>query len=184
MTIVNRVSRLIKADIHGLMDKVEEPMLMLKHALREMDELISSEETKCKNLERNLTQIDEQDRRLKNMFDASEKQLRMCFEEKNQELAKKLVRKKLEIERQFRVNGERRDEIKQQIEYIKERLEEWRARRNEIVSQMQILDIQSEDKSNVVGIDGPISEDDVDIAYLEELKRFESGEYENEVSNG
>ncbi len=174
MTIVNRMSRMIKADIHGIMDKVEEPKLMLKHALREMDELIEKEEEKQRNLASNLVQIDDHEKKLKSLFDASNKQLQMCLGENNEDLAKKIVRKKLEIERQFQLNGERRQEIIKQSQYVNERLEEWRARRNEIVSQIQLADLKSD--ASMVDIEGPVSDDDVEIAYLEELKKFKDGE--------
>ena len=43
MALINRVARLFKADFHAVLDQIEEPELLLKQAVREMeDELAES----------------------------------------------------------------------------------------------------------------------------------------------
>ena len=45
MALINRVARLFKADFHAVLDQIEEPELLLKQAVREMeDELAESEQ--------------------------------------------------------------------------------------------------------------------------------------------
>ena len=36
MALINRMSRLFTADIHAVLDRIEEPNVLLKHAIREM----------------------------------------------------------------------------------------------------------------------------------------------------
>ena len=38
MTLIARVSRLFRADLHAVLDRVEEPDLVLRQAVREMEE--------------------------------------------------------------------------------------------------------------------------------------------------
>ena len=37
MTLINRMSRLFKADVHGILDQLEDPAIALKQAIREME---------------------------------------------------------------------------------------------------------------------------------------------------
>ena len=37
MALINRLSRLFKADFHAVLDQIEEPELLLKQAIREME---------------------------------------------------------------------------------------------------------------------------------------------------
>ncbi len=99
MALINRVSRLFKADFHAVLDHIEEPEQLLKQAIRDMeDDLANSEQrvTLCAHdqdalsvrrseLEDTLTEIDEQ--------------LDLCFESEKDDLAKNLIRKKLEASR-------------------------------------------------------------------------------------
>ena len=52
MSIVTRVLRIFKADLHGILDAVEEPEAILRQALREMEEEIANTEAQLKRLER------------------------------------------------------------------------------------------------------------------------------------
>ena len=99
MALINRVSRLFKADFHAVLDHIEEPEQLLKQAIRDMeDDLATTEQrvTLCSHdqdalsvrrseLEDTLTEIDEQ--------------LDLCFESEKDDLAKNLIRKKLEASR-------------------------------------------------------------------------------------
>ena len=106
MALINRVSRLFKADFHAVLDQIEEPEQLLKQAIRDMeDELVATEQrivvgthdqdalTVRKNeLETQLAELDEQ--------------LDLCFESGKDDLAKTLIKKKLEAERlQKRLNS-------------------------------------------------------------------------------
>ena len=45
MALINRISRLFKADFHAVLDQIEEPEALLKQAIRDMeDELASTEQ--------------------------------------------------------------------------------------------------------------------------------------------
>ena len=38
MALITRVSRLFQADLHAVLDRIEEPEVLLKQAVREMEE--------------------------------------------------------------------------------------------------------------------------------------------------
>ena len=44
MALITRVARLFRADLHAVLDRIEEPDVLLKQAVREMEEELASEE--------------------------------------------------------------------------------------------------------------------------------------------
>jgi phage shock protein A len=99
MALINRISRLFKADFHAVLDQIEEPEQLLKQAIREMeDDLVETEQrirvcthdqealaTRNSEIDSKLSEIDEE--------------LDLCFESEKDDLAKGLIRKKLEAAR-------------------------------------------------------------------------------------
>ena len=73
MALINRISRLFKADFHAVLDQIEEPEQLLKQAIREMeDDLVETEQrirvcthdqealaTRNSEIDSNLSEIDE-----------------------------------------------------------------------------------------------------------------------------
>ena len=44
MALINRMSRLFTADVHAVLDRIEEPEALLKQAIREMEEEVQGAE--------------------------------------------------------------------------------------------------------------------------------------------
>jgi phage shock protein A len=99
MAIVNRISRLFKADFHAVLDQLEEPEQLLKQAIRDMaDELVATEQriaAFAHEEERLAARVGELEAAL---IDVN-LQLDLCFRSGRDELAKKMIRRKLEAER-------------------------------------------------------------------------------------
>ena len=51
MALINRMSRLFTADVHAVLDRIEEPDVLLKHAIREMEEELARSEQRVRQLE-------------------------------------------------------------------------------------------------------------------------------------
>ena len=47
MPLVDRVARLFRADLHAVMDRIEEPDVLLRQALREMEEELALGAARC-----------------------------------------------------------------------------------------------------------------------------------------
>ena len=50
MTLITRLSRLFHADVNAVIDQLEEPELLLKQAIREMEETLNNDERQLKLL--------------------------------------------------------------------------------------------------------------------------------------
>ena len=59
MALITRVTRLFAADMNAVIDQIEEPEMMLKQSLREMQETLAVSEQRLKNLQLQLAQVDE-----------------------------------------------------------------------------------------------------------------------------
>lgn len=102
MALIDRVSRLFKADFHAVLDRIEEPEQLLRQAIRDMEDELSlcrrriaacAQEQECLQARRSEIQGTSAE------YDS---QLDLCFESGNEELARNIVRRKLESERLLR----------------------------------------------------------------------------------
>ncbi len=176
MAMINRVSRLFKADFHAVLDQIEEPELLLKQAIRDMeDELAATEQriilcasdqqallVRVTELEESVAEVNEQ--------------LDLCFDSGKDDLAKSLIRKKLETERvlkQFRSRhaaddtylGEQRsvlDENRTALDGLRQKAEliAHRAPAHSTVSNYNDISWASRELA--------VSDDEVEVAYLRE----------------
>ena len=49
MALINRVTRLFKADIHAVLDQIEEPEQLLRQAVRDMEEELRGRGPACRS---------------------------------------------------------------------------------------------------------------------------------------
>lgn len=98
MALVNRLTRLVKADLHAVLDNIEEPKQVLKQAIREMEDELAATEHRiilCAHDQKSLiARIGE----LNDAIAEIDTQLDLCFDSNKDELAKSLIRRKLEAQ--------------------------------------------------------------------------------------
>ena len=96
MALINRVSRLFKADFHAVLDKIEEPELLLKQAVRDMEDDLAATEQRVLLCSHDQDALLSRVTELEQSIAEFDEQLDLCFESGKDELAKSLIRKKLE----------------------------------------------------------------------------------------
>ena len=99
MALINRISRLFKADFHAVLDQIEEPEQLLKQAIRDMEDDLAATEQRVSLCAHGQEAISVRSSELENALGEIDEQLDLCFESEKDDLAKKLIRKKLEAER-------------------------------------------------------------------------------------
>jgi len=94
MGVFSRVFRLCKADLHGVMDQLEDKGLLLKQYLREMEESLKNKEARleqiarsCGRIQRDLGQRHQQVQKL-------EQDLDLAVRKEKDEIARMLIRKR------------------------------------------------------------------------------------------
>ena len=99
MALIKRLSQLFKADFHAVLDQIEEPEQLLKQAIRDMEDELAAAGQRvilgAHEQEALSVRLSEQEDRLTEIDD----QIDLCFESEKHDLAKNLIRKKLEAGR-------------------------------------------------------------------------------------
>jgi phage shock protein A len=99
MALINRMSRLLTADVHAVLDRLEEPEALLKQAIREMEEELARAERQVRTLENESATLGDRRGAVRALLAELEDQLDVCFANGNDELARKVLRRRLENER-------------------------------------------------------------------------------------
>ncbi len=99
MALINRISRLFKADFHAVLDQIEEPEALLKQAIRDMEDDLASTEQGIRICAHDQDALAQRKGELESTVAEYAAQLDLCFESDKDELAKNTIRKKLETER-------------------------------------------------------------------------------------
>ena len=99
MALINRVSRLFKADFHAVLDHIEEPEQLLKQAIRDMEDDLATTEQRVTLCAHDQDALSVRRSELEDMLTEIDEQLDLCFESEKDDLAKNLIRKKLEASR-------------------------------------------------------------------------------------
>lgn len=93
MGIMTRILRLWKADIHGVMDQLEDKELLLKQYLREMENDLQKKEGRVQQLADASRKINNDLCTRRQEIDKLEKDLMLALRKENDEIAKTLIRK-------------------------------------------------------------------------------------------
>ena len=182
MALINRVSQLFRADINAVLDHIEEPEQLLRQAVRDMeDELAASER-------RIAARAQEQEalaaRRQDVVAAAGEldEQLDLCFEAGKDDLARAIIRRKLESARL----GKRLDSAitakQRNLEKERKLLEENRATLEGLRQKAEMFVCQGVSSDGGAGNDDfarlsnelRVGDDEVEIAYLREKSAREA----------
>jgi phage shock protein A len=176
MALINRVSRLFKADFHAVLDQIEEPEQVLKQAIRDMEDELQAAEQRIGSCAQECELLSVRQAELAGSVKEISGQLDLCFESDKDELARGLIRKKLEAERILkRLNGkldanaaflaeQRRllDENRSTLDSLRQKSEVF-SRRS--CTQQPGSDFED---SSWLARDMHVSDDEVEIAFLHE----------------
>ena len=174
MTLIHRVARLFRADAHALLDRIEEPELVLRQAVQEMQNELDAERRHLRLLDQELASLAR--RRAERVKELSRigEQLDVCFEAGNEELARSLIRRRLEAERQDQTLAADIEQRNERLSLLKARLEENTAR---LEAMRQTADLLAQRDAEpptdtTTRFAGPLVRDEeVEVALLEERRR-------------
>lgn len=99
MALIKRISQLFKADFHAVLDRIEEPDQLLKQAIRDMEDDLAIAGQRVNLCAHDQEALGVRKIELEAAITGIDEQLDLCFESDQDDLAKSLIRKKLEAER-------------------------------------------------------------------------------------
>ena len=101
MALITRLSRLFEADFHAVLDRIEEPELQLRQAVREMQFALDQDRQRYKLLQHEAGRLDEAEAGIIAALEGFDQELDICLGANKDDLARDLVRRKLAGEKQL-----------------------------------------------------------------------------------
>ena len=173
MTIVNRLSRLLSADVHAVLDRLEEPQALLNAAVRDMEDETTRLGQQLQRRQTELASLDRREIELSQAIAEIDEQLDLCFESGEDGLARSLIKRKLGHETLARSVATRRQNLNSELEAARKRYSEQQQRLESIRQKAELTTDDAEPTIDPLGthLGASISEDDVEVAFLKEQAR-------------
>jgi phage shock protein A len=174
MTLINRVSRLLRADLHAILDQVEEPGPLLREAVREMTEDLARDRRRLELLVEEQRALGARREALAASLERMGGELDVCFAAGREDLARTLVRRRLETERLRDLLDRRSGELERDLSRLRERVAA-NASRLEAMRQKAELLAREEPDGGAAAPWGPpdrtVTDDEVEMVFLREQRR-------------
>ncbi len=177
MALITRINRLFRADMHAVLDRLEEPDALLKQAIREMEENINDNQAYLKQLQHQSLQMLDQHREFERTLAQIQKEMDVCFDSGNEDLARKLIKRRLETNQYFKLAKRKLEQIEFTINDVQESITENKSRLLTVKQKQELLgEENSADNSDLYIFQDKfqISEDDVEVAFLQEKQQRSS----------
>ena len=176
MALITRLARLWRADINALLDRLEAPDLVLAQAVREMEQELDGDRRCLARLASELERLAARETASSQTLKQSAAALEDCLAEGRDDLARPLIRRRLETEQQRQQLGLRRTELDAESE----RTRRWVAERETQLADLRArtaLFQESAAEADSVPLPSPpspIRDEDVEIMLLQ-AKRQRGG---------
>ena len=177
MALINRISRLFKADFHAVLDHIEEPEALLKQAIRDMEDDLAATEQSIARCTHDQDALAARQGDLKGAIADIDAELDLCFESRKHDLARSQIRKKLEAERllkrlttTFEANRQYLDEQRSAVKEKARTLESLRQKAELIAHRTPARSDSGSEFDDVAWMarELSVSDDEIEIAYLRE----------------
>lgn len=170
MALINRLSRLFRADFHAVLDRIEEPDVLLKQALREMEEDIQNDEQRLKFLQHELSLYDTKRHDVEEHLQQIEQELDICFDSNEDQLARSQVKRKVEMQRYKKHLCQKYSSTEKNIKELITRIQENKSRLSAMQQKLEVLTEESrvENDEFFINPNMVVHDDDIEVAFLRE----------------
>jgi phage shock protein A len=166
------MARLFRADLHAVLDRIEEPEALLKQALREMEEELAADERHHKLLAQEHAQFDTRREELEQTLRDMDGELDLCFESAKDDLARTLVKRQLETRRHAKLLAKKRVTLEKSLAELQSRLGQNRARLDAMRQKAELLAAEAGPAAEpCLAPDWAVRDEDVELALLREKQK-------------
>ena len=174
--MINRFSQLFKADINAVLDHIEEPEQLLRQAVRDMEGELAACERRIAAGAQEQEAVAARRQEIQVSAAELDEQLDLCFDSGKEDLARGIVRRKLEAARLVKRLDSRFEANRRIIEQERKLLAENRAALEALRAKADLLVCRVPAVESGCGADDfarlprdlCVSEDEVEIAFLRE----------------
>lgn len=171
MALITRLSRLFQADFHAVLDTIEEPDIQLRQAIREMEFDLQQDEQTLALSQHEREQLDVLMGESKTKINAFNEELDLCFTAKKEDLARDLIRRKLEVEAFFQDREKHLNSLKVSIDKLQKRIKQHRQQLENMQQKLALLVDEDTAGAYTVPAVNNIRAEDIEIAYLREKQK-------------
>ena len=175
MAILTRLARLLKADLHALLDRMEAPDVLLQQSLREMEAAVLCLEQEQQQRQQQHANLQRQIRQLQEQTTHHAAELSLCLDTDNDELARTLLRRQLEAE-QLRIHlHQQRETLQAQLESAATELLRQQNSLRSLRTQAEcLMPIAEEPRDGSRDVRPMISDADIELALLKAKRERQS----------
>ncbi|WP_078120083.1 PspA/IM30 family protein [Thiosocius teredinicola] len=178
MALITRVSRLFRADVNAVLDRIEEPEVLLKQSVREMAEALDADRQQAQRLDLEIKQLSTRETEAQQRLADIDEQLDLCFVSGNESLVRGLLKRKLESKRLLKFVLGKRDELRSRSQVLTARISE-NASRLESMQQKAALFAEHEAHDEVAEFNADsataaqfiVTDEDVELELLRERQK-------------
>jgi phage shock protein A len=179
MAIITRLARLWRADINALLDRLEAPDLVLAQAVREMEQHIDGERRLLARLTEDSERLAALEAGCRATLEQTAAALEDCLSEDRDDLARPLIRRRLEAEQQRQQIERRRKRLAGECEQARRRIAEREVRLADLRARASLVqdaipEPEPEREGAPLATASAIRDEDVEIALLQ-AKRLHGG---------
>ncbi len=165
---MNRFTRLFRADMNAILDNLEEPEIILKQALREMETSLLLDETQLKKIQGQLKITETTIISAQDCVEKYQIEIQLCLDAKNDSLAKSLIRKKLHQQNIIQSSKKSVSALLSHQSNLASSIKEKQQTLNELKQKIKLITVKPNlDNVHSLGSDfNSVSEEDVEIELL------------------
>ena len=93
MAIFSRITRLCRADLHGVMDQIEDSDLLLKQHLREMEQALAEKDVRLSRMKRHRDRLRHQHERCTGRIEGIDRDVNAAIDKSRDDIARMLIGK-------------------------------------------------------------------------------------------
>ena len=171
MALVTRLTRLFQADFHAVLDRIEEPDLQLRQAVREMQFALDHDQQRLKLLQHEVAQLDKAKENANKSLQEFDEELDICIVAKKDDLARDLIRRKLATEKQLQAIQQQAETQASQIQSLGKQINEQSQQLTSMKQKLELLVSDEKQFSTGFSQADSIRNEEIEIALLREKER-------------
>jgi phage shock protein A len=174
MALISRMTRLLRADLHALLDQVEEPGALLRQALREMEDTVAESGRAVDADQHARDALARRRDEIRAGLEPVAGQLDLCLAAGNEALARVLLRRRLEGEQLATRIARQLAQLDERIHASRQSLHEQRQQLDQLRQQAELHAPGDTSPGNTPAPasagDCAVTDADVELALLRELR--------------
>jgi phage shock protein A len=183
MGIMTRIVRLWKADLHGVMDQLEDKGLLLRQYLREMEHSLHQKETRCTQLNQECGRIAHDMKLRRKEMEASNQDLELAIVKSKDDIARMLIRKRRSLEAMCTQLQQQLDMVNEEHQHLEALVGQQRLQYEQLKIKAEVHFQQFQARQHVADVpefDGPhsfpsLTEEEIELELLQRKERMNTG---------